>query len=406
MSLSFPIYLDYQATTPLDPAVLEQMLPYFTRHFGNAASRNHAFGWAAEEAVETARQQVAQAIGAQAKEIIFTSGATESINLAIRGIAHMYQDRGKHLITSGIEHKASLDTCRALEMEGFQVTYLPVDRFGQVQPAQVAEAITPQTTLVSLMLAHNEVGTLNPIADIGKICKERGVFLHTDAVQALGKIPVSVEALQVDLLSLSGHKVYGPKGIGALYVRRKNPRVRLTPLVYGGGHEKGLRSGTLNVPGIVGLGAALERAVTLMPSESPRIQAFRDRFWQELQAKLDEVHLNGHPTERLPNNLNVSFAFVEGESLMMGMKELAVSSGSACTSASLEPSYVLKKMGVGEDLAHTSLRFSLGRFTTQEEMAYALDKVVRTVKKLRDISPLYEMVKEGFDLKTVQWTGH
>jgi cysteine desulfurase len=318
----------------------------------------------------------------------------------------MYKQKGNHIITSPIEHKAILDTCHALEKEGFEVTYLPVDRYGQVSAQSVRDAIRPTTILVSVMAANNEIGTINPIAEIGKLCKEKGILFHTDAVQAIGKIRVHVEEMGIDLLSLSAHKIYGPKGIGALYVRRKNPRVRLAPLIHGGGHERGMRSGTLNVPGIVGFGKAAELAMNYLSTEPQRIKKMRDRLWKGIQDQLDEVYLNGHPTERLVNNLNVSFAYVEGESLMMGMKELAVSSGSACTSASLEPSYVLKNIGVGEDLAHTSIRFGLGRFTTDEEIDFAIEKVVKTVKKLRDLSPLYEMVKEGVDLKSVTWSAH
>jgi len=404
--MKFPIYLDYHATTPVDPEVLKAMLPYFTEVFGNAASRNHEFGWTAEAAVEKARRQIAQLIGASEKEIIFTSGATESNNLALVGAAEMLKEKGNHIITSPIEHKSVLDTCHFLEKKGFQITCLPVDRYGRVSPDSVREAITSKTILVSVMAANNEIGSINPIQEIGKVCKEKGVLFHTDAVQAAGKVQLQVEEMGVDLLSLTAHKIYGPKGVAILYVRRKNPRVRLAPLIHGGGHERGMRSGTLNVPGIVGFGKAAELALQKMPEETVRIRALRDQLWAGIQNELDEVYLNGHPTERLPNNLNVSFAFVEGESLMMGMKELAVSSGSACTSASLEPSYVLKNIGVGEDLAHTSIRFGLGRFSTQEEIAFATGKVVETVKKLRELSPLYEMVKEGIDLKSVHWTGH
>lgn len=404
--MKFPIYLDYHATTPVDPAVFETMAPYFTTFFGNASSRNHEYGWVAEAAVGKAREQIAHLIGATPKEIIFTSGATESNNLALIGAAEMYQEKGRRILTSPIEHKAILDTCHSLEKKGFEIVYLPVDQFGRVSPESVRAAITPQTILVSLMAANNEIGTLNPIAEIGKICKEKGVIFHTDAVQAAGKVPLNVETMGVDLMSLSGHKIYGPKGVGALYIRRKNPRVRLAPMIHGGGHERGMRSGTLNVPGIVGFGKAAEIAEAKMESESARTLQMRDRLWKGIQAGLDEVYLNGHPTERLPNNLNVSFAFVEGESLMMGMKELAVSSGSACTSASLEPSYVLKGIGVGEDLAHTSIRFGLGRFTTDEEIDFAIQKVVSTVKKLREMSPLYELAKEGVDLKSIQWAAH
>ncbi|MBC7387504.1 MAG: IscS subfamily cysteine desulfurase [Cryobacterium sp.] len=404
--MKLPIYLDYHATSPVDPEVFKTMTPYFTEIFGNAASRNHEYGWTAEAAVEFARKQVADLIGASEKEIIFTSGATESNNLALQGVAEMYAEKGNHIITTPIEHKAILDTAHALEKKGFKIDYVPLDSYGRVIVAELAKMITDKTILVSVMFANNEVGTINPMAEIGKLCKERGVIFHTDAVQAVGKVPVDVNALGIDLLSLTAHKIYGPKGVAALYVRRKNPRVRLSAMMHGGGHEKGMRSGTLNVTGIVGLGKACEVAGRVMPIEMPKIKALRDRLWQKIQAELDEVFLNGHPTERLPNNLNVSFAYCEGESLMMGMKELAVSSGSACTSASLEPSYVLKALGVGEDLAHTSIRFSVGRFTTEEEIDFAAKKVIATVKKLRDLSPLYEMAKEGIDLKSVVWTGH
>jgi cysteine desulfurase len=404
--MKFPIYLDYHATTPVDPEVLKTMLPYFKEVFGNAASRNHEYGWTAEAAVEKARIQIAKLIGATEKEIIFTSGATESDNLALLGVAEMYKEKGNHIITTPIEHKAILDTCQYLQTKGFDVTYLPVDKFGRVNPEDVRNAITSKTILVSVMFANNEIGSVNPMAEIGKICKEKGVLFHSDAVQAIGKVPVDVNALGLDLVSITAHKIYGPKGVGALYVRRKGPRVRLAPILHGGGHERGMRSGTLNVPSIVGFGKAAEICMRNMELEVARIKRLRDRMWDEIRGQLDEVYLNGHPTERLANNLNISFAFVEGESLMMGMKELAVSSGSACTSASLEPSYVLKSIGVGEDLAHTSIRFGLGRFTTDEEVDYAIKKVVSTVKKLRDLSPLYEMVKEGVDLKSVQWTGH
>lgn len=404
--MKIPVYLDYHATTPVDPEVFKTMTPYFTEVFGNAASRNHEYGWTAEAAVEHARKQVADLIGASEKEIIFTSGATESNNLALQGVADMYREKGNHIIVTPIEHKAILDTAHALERKGFKIDYAPIDEFGRVKVAELAKMITDQTILISVMFANNEVGTINPIAEIGKLCKEKGVLFHTDAVQAVGKVAIDVNAMEIDLLSMTAHKIYGPKGVGALYVRRKNPRVRLTAMLHGGGHEKGMRSGTLNVTGIVGLGKACEVAGRVLPIEMPKIKALRDRLWNAIQAELDEVYLNGHPTERLPNNLNVSFAYCEGESLMMGMKELAVSSGSACTSASLEPSYVLKALGVGEDLAHTSIRYSIGRYTTEEEIDFAAKKTIATVKKLRDLSPLYEMAKEGIDLKSVVWTGH
>ena len=401
-----PIYMDNNATTRCDPRVVEAMLPFFTEHYGNAASRNHPFGWVAEEAVDTAREQIAALIGASSKEIIFTSGATESNNLAIKGVAAMYKKKGNHLITQVTEHKAVIDPCKRLERDGFQVTYLPVDKFGQVSAAQVAAALTDKTILVSLMAANNEIGTLQPIADIGAVCKARGVLFHTDAVQAVGKVPLDVEEMGIDLLSLSGHKLYGPKGVGALYVRRKNPRVRLDPLIDGGGHERGMRSGTLAVQNIVGLGMACELCRKELAEETNRLLALRNRLRQGIESQLEEVSLNGHPTERLPGNLNLSFAYVEGEGLMMGMKDVAVSSGSACTSASLEPSYVLKALGVGDDLAHSSIRFGLGRFNTEEEVDYVVDHVVDAVKKLRAMSPLYEMAKEGVDLKSVQWAAH
>jgi len=404
-----PIYLDYQATTPMDERVLSAMLPYFRERFGNAASRNHTFGWEAEKAVETARAQIATLIHAEPKEIVFTSGATESDNLAIKGVAEMYRDQGRHIITAPTEHKAVLDTCKRLEQEGCEVTMLPVDKTGLVRVDDLAKAIRKDTVLVTLMAANNEVGTVAPIAEIGRLCKERGVLFHTDATQAVGKIPVDVEKMGIDLLSISGHKMYGPKGVGALYVRRRSPRVRLMSQMDGGGHERGMRSGTLNVPSIVGLGKACELCGEEMESEGRRLTGLRDRLWKRLSTDLDEIFLNGHPTQRLPGNLNVSFAYVEGEGLMMGMKDLAVSSGSACTSASLEPSYVLRALGVGEDLAHTSIRFGFGRFTTPEEIDQAAEVAVAAVKRLRDMSPLYEMAKEGVDLNSVKWsppTGH
>ncbi len=404
--MKFPIYLDHHATTPMDPQVLGAMLPYFNEHFGNPSSRNHEFGWVAEAGVEKARGQIADLIGAQDREILFTSGATESTNLALFGVARMYRDKGNHIIVSPIEHKSVLDVSYALMKEGVEVTFLSVNAYGQVDPQEIADAIKPNTLLVSVMAANNEIGTIQPLAEIGKICKQRGVFFHTDAVQALGKFPIHVDHMGIDLMSFSGHKIYGPKGIGALYVRRKNPRVRLAPLIFGGGHERGMRSGTLNVPAIVGFGRATELLKEGMVEENLRIAGLRDRLWKGIQSNLDEVYCNGHPTERISNNLNVSFAFVEGESLMMGMKELAVSSGSACTSSSLEPSYVLKYIGVTEDLAHTSLRFGLGRFTTAEEVDFAIEKIKKTVLKLRDLSPLYELVQQGVDLKSVTWQSH
>ncbi|MGE0707848.1 MAG: IscS subfamily cysteine desulfurase [Planctomycetota bacterium] len=405
--MRLPVYLDYQATTPMDPRVLETMLPYFTEKFGNAASRNHSYGWVAEQAVETAREQVAAAIGASAKEIVFTSGATESDNLALKGAVEMYSSRGDHLITVETEHKAVLDTCKYLEHSGrAKVTYLKPRRDGLVDLDELRAAITDRTVMVAIMAANNEIGVVQPLAEIGAICREKGALFFTDAAQAVGKVPLDVEAMHIDVLAVSGHKMYGPKGIGALYVRRRQPRVRLAPQIHGGGHERGMRSGTLDVPSIVGLGKAAELCVAEMPAESARLTSIRDGFWAGLRAKLDHIQMNGHATQRLPGNLNVSFEYVEGEGLMMAMKDLAVSSGSACTSASLEPSYVLKALGLGDDLAHTSIRFGFGRFTTDEEVKYALDKTVEAVQKLREMSPLYEMVKEGIDLSKIQWTLH
>jgi cysteine desulfurase len=403
MAVKLPIYFDNHATTQVDPRVVQAMLPYFTEKFGNAASRNHPFGWAGEEAVENARAQVASLIGATPKEIIFTSGATESDNLMIKGVAEMYREKGNHIITQAIEHKAVLDTCKRLEKDGFEVTYLPVQRDGRVDPEDVRKAITPKTILITIMYANNEIGIINPIQEIGKIAKERGIFFAVDGVQAVGKIPVDVQKDNIDLLAISAHKIYGPKGVGALYVRRRNPRVQLSAIIDGGGHERGMRSGTLNVPGIVGLGAACEIAQKEMAEEAVRLRKLRDRLRAGLEAKLDEVFINGSMEHRLPNNLNMSFAYVEGESLLMGINDIAVSSGSACTSATLEPSYVLKALGVGEDLAHTSIRFGLGRFNTEEEVDYVTDKMVTVVKKLRELSPLYEMAKEGIDISKMNW---
>jgi cysteine desulfurase len=403
MAVKLPIYMDNHATTPLDPRVLQTMLPYFTDKFGNAASRNHSFGWAGEEAVENARQQVASLINATPKEIIFTSGATESDNLMIKGVAEMYREKGNHIITQAIEHKAVLDTCKNLEKHGFEVTYLPVQKDGRVDPEDVRKAIKPTTILICIMYANNEIGVINPIAEIGKIAKERGIIFAVDGVQAVGKVPVDVQKDNIDLLAISAHKLYGPKGVGALYVRRRNPRVQLSAIIDGGGHERGMRSGTLNVPGIAGLGKACELCQQEMAAESVRLAGLRDRLRAGLEAKLDEVFINGSMEHRLPNNLNMSFAYVEGESLLMGINDVAVSSGSACTSATLEPSYVLKALGVGEDLAHTSIRFGLGRFTTQEEVDYVVDKMVQVVTKLRELSPLYEMAKEGIDISKVKW---
>jgi cysteine desulfurase len=404
--MKFPIYMDNNSTTRTDPRVVEAMLPYFTEKYGNAASRNHAYGWEAEAAVEEAREQIAALIGASAKEMIFTSGATEANNLAIKGVAGMYKKKGNHVITQATEHKATLDTCKRLERDGFQVTYLPVDKYGQVHPSQVREAMTDKTILVTLMAANNEIGTLMPIRAIGRLCKEKGVLFHTDAVQAVGKVPVDVEDMGIDLLSLSAHKVYGPKGCGALYVRKKDPRVRLEPQIDGGGHERGMRSGTLAVPLIVGLGTACDLARKEMPEESKRLLTLRERLRAGIMDRLPESYLNGHPTERLPGNANISFAYVEGEGLMMGIRNVAVSSGSACTSASLEPSYVLRALGVGDELAHSSIRFGLGRFNTQEEVDYVIDHVVTEVNRLREMSPLYELAQQGVDLKSIEWAAH
>ena len=403
MAVKLPIYMDHHATTPVDPRVLEAMLPYFTNQFGNAASRNHSFGWTAEEGVENARAQIATLIGANPKEIIFTSGATESDNLAIKGVAWMYREKGNHIITQVTEHKAVLDTCKRLEKEGYEVTYLPVQKDGRIDLDDLRRAITPKMILVSIMYANNEIGVIQPIAEIGKIAKEKGIFFHVDGVQAVGKIPVDVNKDGIDLMAISAHKFYGPKGVGALYVRRKNPRVQLAATIDGGGHERGMRSGTLNVPGIVGFGKACEIAQKEMPEESERLRRLRDRLKDGIFAKLDEVFVNGSLIHRLPHNLNVSFAYVEGESLLMGINDIAVSSGSACTSATLEPSYVLKALGVGEDLAHTSIRFGLGRFNTEEEVDYTTERVVEVVNRLRELSPLYEMAKEGIDLSKMQW---
>ncbi len=397
------VYLDNNATTRVDPLVLEAMLPYFCEKFGNAASRSHSFGWEGEEAVEKGRQQVADVIGAEAKEIVFTSGATEGNNIAIKGVAAMYADKGRHIITQDTEHKAVIDPCKYLEQHGFRVTFLPVDHYGRIDLQQLADAIKDDTILVSLMHGNNEIGTLQPIAEIGKLCKARGVLFHTDCCQTFGKVPINVQEMGIDLLSCSAHKIHGPKGIGALYVRRKRPRVRCEPVLHGGGHERGMRSGTLNVPGIAGFGQAAELCRLHMDTEPVRLAGLRDHLWRGLSAQLDYLTLNGHPTDRTPSNLNVSFAYVEGESLMMGISEIAVSSGSACTSASLEPSYVLKALGVGDDLAHSSIRFSVGRFNTEQEIDYTIDHVVAAIRKLRAISPLYEMAQEGVDPSKVEW---
>ena len=404
MAIKLPIYFDNHATTQVDPRVIDAMLPYFNEKFGNAASRNHAFGWSAEEGVEEARAQVAQLINATPKEIVITSGATESDNLAIKGVAAMYREKGNHIITQVTEHKAVLDTCKRLEKEGYEVTYLPVEKDGRINLDDLRRAITPKTILITVMYANNEIGVVQPVAEIGKIAKEKGIFFHVDGVQAIGKIPVDVQKDGVDLLSISAHKLYGPKGVGALYVRRKNPRVQLTAIIDGGGHERGMRSGTLNVPGIVGLGKACDLCRQEMAEESVRLSGLRDRLKDGIMGKLDETYINGSMEHRLPHNINISFAYVEGESLLMGINDVAVSSGSACTSATLEPSYVLKALGVGEDLAHTSIRFGLGRFNTAEEVDYVTGRVVETVERLRELSPLYEMAKEeGVDVSKMNW---
>ena len=403
--MKLPIYMDYQATTPMDPRVLEEMLPWFVEQFGNPASRSHSFGWAADEAVEKARKQVADLLAANPKEIVFTSGATESNNLAIQGIAHFYRDKGNHIITPVTEHKAVLDTCRHLESEGYEVTYLPVKKNGLVDLETLEKAMTDKTLLVSVMAGNNEIGVIQPIGDIGALCRKKGVFFHCDAAQGVGKMVLDVNGMNIDLLSISGHKIYGPKGIGALYVRRR-PRVRLQPIMHGGGHERGMRSGTLATPLLVGLGKACELAGQEMVTENARVLALRDRLLQGLTSQLTHVFVNGDMEHRLAGNLNISFDFVEGESMIMAIKEIAVSSGSACTSASLEPSYVLRALGVSEEQAHTSIRFGLGRFSTQEEVDFVIQTVVKAVNKLRDMSPLWEMAQAGVDIHAIQWAAH
>jgi cysteine desulfurase len=404
--MQFPIYLDNHATTKVDPRVLEAMLPYFGDSFGNAASRNHSFGWVAEEAVETSRKQIADLIGANSKEIIFTSGATESNNLAIKGVAEMYAERGNHIITAATEHKAVLDTCKHLEKQGIRVTYLPLLGDGLIDLDMLRDAITDKTVLVSIMYANNEIGVIQPVREIGAICKEKGVLFHTDGVQAVGKVPVNVIHDNIDIMSITAHKMYGPKGVGALYVRRRNPRVQISAQMDGGGHERGMRSGTLNVPGIAGFGKAAALCHELMPIEMEKHRAMRDRLRAKLESNLEETYINGSMEHRLPHNLNMSFAYVEGESLLMGINDIAVSSGSACTSATLEPSYVLKALGLGDDLAHTSIRFGIGRFNTDEEIDYTANKMIEMVNKLRELSPLWEMFKDGVDLSKVEWTAH
>ena len=404
--MKLPIYLDNHATTQTDPRVVETMLPFFSEYFGNAASRNHSFGWVAEEGVEIARTQIANLIGANSKEIVFTSGATESNNLAIKGVAEMYAERGNHIITVATEHKAILDTCKHLEKQGYRVTYLPLQGSGLVDLDMLRDAITDKTILVSIMYANNEIGVIQQVSEIGKICKDKGVLFHTDGVQAVGKIPVNVIKDNIDIMSITAHKMYGPKGVGALYVRRRNPRVQISAQMDGGGHERGMRSGTLNVPGIVGFGKAAELCHQLMDVEMPKHRAMRDRLKVKLESSLEETYINGTMDSRLPHNLNMSFAYVEGESLLMGINDIAVSSGSACTSATLEPSYVLKALGLGDDLAHTSIRFGIGRFNTDEEIDYVANKMIDVVNKLRELSPLWEMFKDGVDLSKVEWTAH
>jgi cysteine desulfurase len=408
--VKLPIYMDNHATTPLDPRVLEAMMPYLTGIFGNAASRNHSFGWEAEQGVEKAREQIARLIGSTAKEIIFTSGATEATNLAIKGAAEMYRERGNHIITQVTEHKATLDTCKRLEKSGYRVTYLPVLADGLIDIEDLERAIVTEgpdkTILVSIMYANNEIGVIQPVQAIGKLCHEKGILFHCDAVQAVGKIPVNVLTDNIDLMSISGHKIYGPKGVGALYVRRRNPRVQISEQINGGGHERGMRSGTLNVPGIVGLGAACEIAQNEMAEEAVREAELRDYLKNKLETALDYTQVNGNMEHHLPGNLNMSFIYVEGESLLMGINDIAVSSGSACTSATLEPSYVLKALGLGDDVAHSSIRFGLGRFNNKAEVDYVADKIIEVVVKLRELSPLYEMVKEGIDLSKIEWAAH
>ncbi len=405
MALKLPIFMDSQSTTPVDPRVLEAMIPYFTEKFGHPASRNHPFGWEAEAALDRAREQIAGLVGARdPKEIVFTSGGTESINLALKGVAEMYREKGTHIVTTTIEQRAGLDVCKRLERQGFEVTYVKVGADGLVDVEAIRGALTPKTILISVMFANNEIGTIQPIAEIGRLAKDKGIVFHTDATQAVGKIPVDVEAMGVDLLSCTSHLIYGPKGVGALYVRRKNPRVRIAPMLDGGGHERGMRSGTVPVPLAVGFGRAAELCRELMPEESRRLAALRDRLQDQILSRVDDAYLNGHPEKRLPHNLNISFAYVEGESMLMGLnKEAALSSGSACTSATLEPSYVISALGVDAELAHSSIRFSLHRFTTEEEVDFVARRAVEVIQRLREMSPLYEMAKEGVDLKGMNW---
>ena len=405
MTPKLPIFMDSQSTTPVDPRVLDAMIPYFTEKFGHPASRNHPFGWEAEAGLDRAREQIARLIGARdPKELVFTSGGTESINLALKGVAEMYREKGNHIVTTVIEQRAGLDVCKRLERQGFEVTYVKVGTDGLVDVEAIRSALTPKTILVSVMFANNEIGTIQPIAEIGRLAKEKGIVFHTDATQAVGKIPVDVEAMGVDLLSCTAHLIYGPKGIGALYVRRKNPRVRISPMIDGGGHERGMRSGTVPVPLAVGFGRAAELCRELMPEESKRLAALRDRLQDHILSNVDEAYLNGHPEKRLPHNLNISFSYVEGESVLMGLnKEAALASGSACTSATLEPSYVISALGVDAELAHSSIRFGLHRFTSEEEVDFVAQRAVEAIQRLREMSPLYEMAKEGINLKSMHW---
>jgi cysteine desulfurase len=405
MALKLPIFMDSQSTTPVDPRVLEVMLPYFTEKFGHSASRNHPFGWEAEAAVDKAREQVAKLIGARdPKELVFTSGGTEAINLALKGVAEMYRERGNHIVATTIDQRATMDVCKRLERQGYEVAYVPVGRDGLIDLDEIRKALTPKTILITVMFANNEIGTIQSMADIGKLAKEKGILLHSDATQAVGKIPVDVEAMGIDLLSATAHLMYGPKGIGCLYVRRKNPRVRIAPMMDGGGHERGMRSGTVPVPLAVGFGKAAEICREVMGEESKRLATLRDQLQELILSKVDEAYLNGHPEKRLPHNLNISFAYVEGESVLMGLnKEVALSSGSACTSATLEPSYVISALGVDSELAHSSIRFGLHRFSTEEEVDFVGKRTVEVVHRLREMSPLYEMAKEGVDLKSLHW---
>jgi cysteine desulfurase len=405
MALKLPIFMDSQSTTPVDPRVLEEMIPYFTEKFGHPASRNHPFGWEAEGGVDKAREQIAKLVGARdPKEVVFTSGGTEAINLALKGVAEMYREKGNHIVTTTIEQRATLDVCKRLERQGFEVTYVPVGREGLVDVEAVRAALTDKTILISIMFANNEIGTIQPVAELGKLAKEKGIIFHTDATQAVGKIPVDVEAMGIDLLSMTAHMLYGPKGVGALYVRRKSPRVRLAPMVDGGGHERGMRSGTVPVPLVVGFGKAAEICREVMGEESKRLAALRDRLQEQIVSKVDEAYVNGHPDRRLPHNLNISFAYVEGESVLMGLnREAALASGSACTSATLEPSYVISALGVDSELAHSSIRFGLHRFSSEEEVDFVAQKTVEVIHRLREMSPLYELAKEGVDLKSIHW---